>query len=191
MGSVVACFVTTTCFVTNEVVTNCAGIAFFFFLTWISVHVILYISLVCVCVRARARACLHAYVKERETDRQTETEGHTHIETERDWERKRDRDRKKSQRETETETDTERDRDTERAIVREKEREGGRESEKKHVRHIYYATKCTRCCVEWNITLKVSPHLPFISSNHTSHSIKQGHPQHTIKPHFHSVSIYL
>ena len=36
-------------FVTNDVVTNRAGIAPFFS-TWISVHVILYVSLVCVCV---------------------------------------------------------------------------------------------------------------------------------------------
>ena len=42
-------FVTTARFVTNEVVTNRASIASFF-LTWISVHVILYVSRVCVCV---------------------------------------------------------------------------------------------------------------------------------------------
>ena len=43
------------CFVNNEVVINRTGIAPFLF-TWISVHVILYVSRVCVCVCARARA---------------------------------------------------------------------------------------------------------------------------------------
>ena len=57
-------------FVTNEVVTNRAGIAlfffyfffffFFFFFNWILVHVILYVSLVCVrvCMRPSRRACV-------------------------------------------------------------------------------------------------------------------------------------
>ena len=60
--------------------------------------------------------------------RQTETQRHT------ERQREGQRQRKRSQRETVTET--ERDRDTHRAIAREKEREGGRESEKKHDRHI-------------------------------------------------------
>ena len=74
---------------------------------------------------------------------------------------------------------------------RKKKGEGGREREKSML-GIYCATKCTRHCIEWSITPKVSPHLPSISSNHASHSINDiptGHPQHTIKPHFHSVSI--
>ena len=51
-------------FVTNEVVTNRAGIAPLFF-TWISVHVRVCVCVcVCVCVlaRARARACRSACV---------------------------------------------------------------------------------------------------------------------------------
>ena len=44
-------------------------------------------------------------------------------------------------------------------------------------------------CMEWNITPKASPCLAFTLSNHTSHSVKQGHPQHTTKPHFHPVSV--
>ena len=38
---------------------------------------------------------------------------------------------------------------------------------------IYYATKCTSRCLEWNITPKVSTRLPSVSSNYTSHSTKQ------------------
>ena len=145
------------CFVTNEVMTNPAGIALFFFNTWISVHVICMHHLcvcVCACVCVCVCACLHAWKRERKTEKKV-------------WERQRHR---------------ERHRDSER------ESEGGREWEK-NMLGTYYATKCTRRCMEWNITPKVSPHLPFISLNHISHSIKRGHPQHTIKPHFHSVSI--
>ena len=39
----------------------------------------------------------------------------------------------------------------------------------------HYATKCTRRCMEWNITPKVCERLPSVSSNHTSHSIKRWH----------------
>ena len=61
-------------------------------------------------------------------------------------------------------------------------REG--ESEKKHVmlQNIQDTT--------WNETSHPKlVHVYLFSSNHTSHSIKQGHPQNTVKPHFHSVSI--
>ena len=50
VGAVAARFVTTARFITNEVVTNRAGIAPFFSHLDISVHVILCVSLVCVCV---------------------------------------------------------------------------------------------------------------------------------------------
>ena len=56
------------------------------------------------------------------------------------------------------------------------------ERARKNMSGTYYSTKYTRRCMERNITPKVRPRLPFISSNHTSHLIKQGHPQHTIKP---------
>ena len=86
----------------------------------------------------------------------------------------------------ESERDSERKSDSE----RERKSEGMRESEKeKKMLDTYYATKCTRLCMECNITPKASPRLAFTLSNHTSHSIKQGHPQHTIKPHFHPVSV--
>ena len=63
-----------------------------------------------------------------------------------------------------------------------------------HILGTCYATKCTRRCIEWNITPKVSPRLshqiiPSIQSNNGI--IPTGHPQHTIKPHFHSVSIVI
>ena len=65
-------------------------------------------------------------------------------------------------------------------------RKRGREGEK-NVRHILCFKMKTLHGMKHNTQ---SVHvLPFISSNRTSHSIKQGHPQHTIKPHFHAVSI--
>ena len=61
-------------FVTNKVVTNRAGIAPFF--TWLSVHVILYVSRVCVCMCecacAHMHACMHQRERNRERNRQNE-----------------------------------------------------------------------------------------------------------------------
>ena len=115
-------------------------------------------------------------IKGKETHREEwKTEGEE-IETE--THRERDRDREKSQRETEAESNSER------------EREWGREREgEKHVRHtLCYKMHKTLHGMKHH-TQQISPRLPFVSSNHTSHSIKQGHPQHTIEPHFYSVSI--
>ena len=106
--------------------------------------------------------------------------------------------RQKEKRDTDTEMQREgqrrrekgqRDRDTQRDRKSDSERERGKEGEReeKNMLGTYYATKCSNAA--WTKTPKVSPCLPFISSNYTRHSIKQGHPQHTIKPHFHSVSI--
>ena len=71
-----------------------------------------------------------------------------------------------------------------------REREWGREGEREKNKHVRYIL-----CYKMYKTLhgmkhhtKVSPRLPSVSSNHTSHSIKQGHPQHTIKPHFHHIT---
>ena len=133
-------------------------------------------------------------------------------ETEREKERgegerqtaKNERQKEKRERQTETERDgqtdkkksqrqrhrhTERQRHTESDSERERERVREVERARKNMLGTYYSTKYTRRCMERNITPKVSPRLPFISSNHTSHLIKQGHPQHIIKPHFHSASI--
>ena len=89
--------------------------------------------------------------RERETNRERETETH----------RERDRDR-------ETETDTERDRDTQRAIAIEKESEGGRESEKKHVRHTL--------CYKMHKTLHGMKHHTQSQSTFTFYLIKPYQP---------------
>ena len=117
--------------------------------------------------------------RERATDRQTEGQRKrgekSHCEREGG---ERDRQRR-SQRETETE----------RSRERKRESGGGRESEKKHIRHILcYKMYKTLHGMKRDITPKVSPRLPSVSSSHTSHSVKQGHPS-WIKQHFHSVSI--
>ena len=164
------------CFVTNKVVTNRAGIAPFFSHLDISTCVTCVWVGVCMC----ARACVKERERERVTQRGRRNECVRQNEREKgEGERHTGKNkREKEKRETEKKV-------RERAIAR--EREWGRA--RKNMLGTYYAPKCTRRCMEWNITPKVSPHLSFISSNHTSHSIKQGHPQHTIKPHFHSVSI--
>ena len=99
---------------------------------------------------------------ERETDRVRKRERDTHTHT-------HARARTHARTHTQKESDRERERESE------GRREG--EREKTNMSGTYYASKCTRRCMEWNITPKVSPRLPSVSSNHTSHSIKQGHPQ--------------
>ena len=105
-------------FVTNEVVTNRAGIATFFI--WILVHVILYVSPLCVCVRACVRACVRPCVRAcvcacvnacvRTCVRACVCDGVSACVKERERQRQRQRHR-------------ERQKDRDRAIAREKERE--------------------------------------------------------------------
>ena len=80
--------------VTNEVVTNRAGIApFFSSLTWISVHVTLCLSLGCVwvCVPACVRECVRTSKRERERERQRERKRKRERERERERESQRER----------------------------------------------------------------------------------------------------
>ena len=84
----------------------------------------------------------------------------------------------------------ERDRQTEKE--REKSRtERGRENEKEktNVLGTYYATKWNETSHPKSVNVYLLSHqtIPAIQSNNDI--IPTGHPQHTIKPHFHSVSI--
>ena len=194
-------------FVTNEVVTNRAGIATFSSHFDISTCDIVCVTCVCVCVcvcaraRARVRACVRACVRVWERGTHTHTQNECVRQNEREkGEGERDtqettKDRRRD-RQTDRQTEMEREGDTEKVTEREKQRQTQRNRDRHTERHresdsererervregerarinmlgTYYATKCTRRCMEWNITPKVSPRLPFISSNHTSYSIK-------------------
>ena len=170
---------------------SCRHCTFFFHLDISTCDIV---CVTCVC-HSSCKLCVCACMHERE--RNSQREGNGTNAWDRMRERKgRERDTQGRTRDGQTETEGEMDRDGEkcqrrRQTQRKSKREWVREGERarKNMLGTYYATKCTRRCMEWNITHKVSPRLPFISSNHASHSIKQGHPQHTIKPHFHSVSI--
>ena len=139
-------FVTTSRFVTNEVVTNRAGIVPFFTCTCTC-------DIVCVTCVARER--------DNECARQT-------------------REREGAGRDTQWRT-------IDRRRTEKTARKRGREGDN-FFRHICYKMKTLHGMKHNTQSVHV---LPFISSNRTSHSVKQGHQQHTIKPHFHSVSIVI
>ena len=108
----------------------------------------------------------------------------------------RTKDRRRRQRQTDRQRQSAREckwetgRQTKKKEREKSKTERGRESEKentnKHVQHIL----CYK--MEWNIIPKVSPCLLSISSTNIKewYYIPKGHPQHTIKPNFHSVSLF-
>ena len=141
--------------------------------------------------RAKVREKVIARVRERkEGERHTVKNERQKEKTETDRQTPRDRDRH-------TDGETERERDRAPASKRERKRESecqrDREGEraKKYVLSTYYATKCTKCCMELNIIPKVSPRLPAISSTTTSHSIKQWDIHNTQPNHTFTQSLYL